>query len=80
MQEQLPTAAWMHSVERSRTPEPRTMQEQLPTTAWMQEVRAHGWAKVEQCRSNCREQCRSNCRGKHSLFVCGALVYALTGV
>ncbi len=24
----------------------------------MQEVRAHGWAKVEQCRSNCREPCR----------------------
>ena len=28
------------------------------TTAGMQEVRAHGWAKVEQCRSNCREPCR----------------------
>ena len=36
-------------------------------------VRAHGRAKVEQCRSNCRrahgrakvEQCRSNCRRAH---------------
>ena len=28
-----------------------------PSLAVMQEVRAHGRAKVEQCRSNCREQC-----------------------
>src|SRR3970040_1185521 len=28
------------------------------TTPWMEEVRAHGWAKVEQCRSNCRERRR----------------------
>ena len=27
----------------------------MRTTAGMQEVRAHGRAKVEQCRSNCRE-------------------------
>ncbi len=33
------------------------------TTAGMQEARAHGWAKVEQCRSNCGEQRRSSCRG-----------------
>ena len=30
----------------------------LHPTAWTQEVRARGWAKVEQCRSNCRERRR----------------------
>ena len=36
--------------------------QQPKSTAGMQEVRAHGRAKVEQCRSNCREQRRSSCR------------------
>ncbi len=36
----------------------------------MQEVRAHGWAKVEQCRSNCREHRRSSCREHGSFETC----------
>ena len=27
----------------------------LRTTTWIREARAHGRAKVEQCRSNCRD-------------------------
>ena len=49
------------------------------TPPGMEAVRAHGWAKVEQCRSNCRERRREQAVEDEGRFLrCLALTPALS--